>query len=168
MTTDNDFMRKAINQAKKSFAAGEFPVGCVIADKNDIVAAEFRKGTTGENSNEIDHAEIMTLRNLLDDNPSVNMEKLTLFCTMEPCMMCFGAILLSGIKRIVYAYEDVMGGGTRCELSGLPTLYKDANITIVPHVMRRQSLELFKAFFLRPENNYWKNSLLAEYTLAQE
>ena len=96
------------------------------------------------------------------------MDELTLYCTMEPCLMCFGATLLSGIKRIVYAYEDVMGGGTRCDLSGLPILYKDTNVTIVPHVLRRQSLELFKAFFLKPENNYWKNSLLAEYTLAQE
>lgn len=165
-------MRQAIKQAEKAFMAGEFPVGCVIADKNDILATEFRKGTAGEYSNEIDHAEIMILRNLLDNGPlkntPENMDELTLFCTMEPCMMCFGAILLSNIKRIVYAYEDVMGGGTRCDLSGLPTFYKDANVTIVPHVMRRQSLKLFKAFFLKPENNYWKNSLLAEYTLAQE
>jgi len=189
MTTDADFMEQAIKAAKTAFSAGEFPVGCVIADKKHILATGFRVGcviadkkhilatgfrkqTAGPYSNEIDHAEIITLRHLFENQPPKNtpgnMDELSLFCTMEPCLMCFGAILLSGIKRIVYAYEDVMGGGTRCNLSGLPKLYHDANVTIVPHVLRRQSLELFKAFFLKPGNTYWKNSLLAEYTLAQD
>jgi tRNA(adenine34) deaminase len=168
MTTDADFMKQAIQQAKNAFLVGEFPVGCVIADKGHILATGFRKGTAGSYSNEIDHAEIITLRQLFEKQPPENMDELSLFCTMEPCLMCFGAILLSGIKRIVYAYEDVMGGGTRCDLSGLPQLYNKANVTIVPHVLRRQSLELFKAFFSKPENNYWKNSLLAKYTLTQE
>jgi tRNA(adenine34) deaminase len=172
MTTDADFMEQAIKAAKTALSAGEFPVGCVIADKKHILATGFRQGTAGPYLNEIDHAEIITLRHLSENqspkNTPENMDELSLFCTMEPCLMCFGAILLSGIKRIVYAYEDVMGGGTRCDLSGLPKLYKDANIMIVPHVLRRQSLELFKAFFSNPENKYWKNSLLAEYTLAQE
>ena len=168
MTTDIDFMKQAIKSAKTAFSAGEFPVGCVIADKDHILTTGFRKGTVGSYANEIDHAEIMALRNLSEKQPPKNMDELTLFCTMEPCLMCFGAILLSGIKRIVYAYEDVMGGGTRCDLSGLPILYRDANVTVVPHVLRSQSLELFKAFFAKPENNYWKNSLLAEYTLAQD
>ncbi len=176
MATDVDFMKQAIKAAKSAFLAGEFPVGCVIADKERILATGFRKGTAGLYSNEIDHAEIITLRRLFENQPPKNtpkntpenMDDLSLFCTMQPCLMCFGAILLSGIKRIVYAYEDVMGGGTRCDLSVLPKLYSDVNITIVPHVLRRQSLDLFKAFFSKPENNYWKNSLLAEYTLAQE
>ena len=168
MANDTDFMGQAIKQAKKAFSVGEFPVGCVIADKRDVLATGFRKGTAGKYSNEIDHAEIMTLRNLFENCPLENMDEVTLYCTMEPCLMCFGAVLLSGIKRIVYAYEDIMGGGSRCDLSGLPKLYRDANVTIVPHVLRRQSLDLFKAFFSNPDNHYWKNSLLAEYTLAQD
>lgn len=168
MTADDQFMAHAIDQAKEALLAGEFPVGCVIADNNHVLAKGFRQGTSGDYSNEIDHAEIVTLRKLFDNGPQKNMDELTLYCTMEPCLMCFGAILLSGIKRIAYAYEDVMGGGTRCDLSHLPKLYREANTTIVPHVLRRQSLELFKMFFLKPENNYWKNSLLAEYTLNQK
>ena len=60
-----------------------------------------------------------------------------------------------------------MGGGTSCDLSGMPPLYRDRQITIVPHVLRRKSLDLFRAFFTDPENPYWQGSLLAQYTLEQ-
>jgi tRNA(adenine34) deaminase len=81
--------------------------------------------------------------------------------------MCLGALILSGIGQVVYAYEDVMGGGTKCDLSKLTPLYRDHKISIVPNILRRQSLELFKAFFRNPENRYWQGSLLAQYTLNQ-
>ena len=86
---------------------------------------------------------------------------------MEPCLMCFGALLIAGIGEIVYAYEDVMGGGTHCDLSQLPKLYSSNPASIVPGIMRAESLALFKTFFSSPDNAYWKNSQLAAYTLAQ-
>ena len=166
--TDEYFMKKALAQAENAFSVGEFPVGCVIADKNNILVTGFRQSTSGQHSNEIDHAEIVTLRAFYEKKTVKNMNELTLYCTMEPCLMCFGAILISGIHRIVYAYEDVMGGGTKCDLSKAAPLYSDNDVSIVPYVLRRQSLALFKEFFLQPENDYWKNSLLAKYTLAQK
>jgi tRNA(adenine34) deaminase len=166
--TDEYFMKKALAQAEKAFSAGEFPVGCVIADKKNILATGFRYGTSGQYSNEIDHAEIVALRALSENKAVDNTNELTLYCTMEPCLMCFGAILISGIHRIVYAYEDVMGGGTSCDLSKAAPLYRENDVLIIPHVLRLKSLSLFKDFFARPENDYWKNSLLAEYTLAQD
>ena len=81
--------------------------------------------------------------------------------------MCYAALILAGIGKIVYAYEDVMGGGSACELSRLKPLYKNSPITVVADVMRTESLQLFQAYFSNPANSYWKNSLLAEYTLAQ-
>ena len=81
--------------------------------------------------------------------------------------MCFGAILISGIRRIVFAYEDVMGGGTRCDLSRMPPLYGSRPVHLVPHVLRDKSLFLFKSFFSNPDNTYWKDSLLAAYTLVR-
>ena len=86
---------------------------------------------------------------------------------MEPCLMCLGALVLSGIGEIVYAYEDVMGGGTRCDLTKLTPLYKNFKFSIVPSVLRNESLQLFKAFFQNPKNAYWRGSLLASYTLSQ-
>ncbi len=66
-----------------------------------------------------------------------------------------------------YAYEDVMGGGTHCDLSQLPPLYRDNPVAIVPGILRAESLALFKAFFNDPDCRYWNKSQLAEYTLAQ-
>lgn len=166
--TDEYFMKKALVQAKQALLTGEFPVGCVIADEENVIVSGFRHGTSGSCSNEIDHAEIVALRALYEKKAVENINELTLYCTMEPCLMCFGAILISGIHKIVYAYEDVMGGGTKCDLSKASPLYSENNIKIVPHVLREPSLLLFKEFFARPENDYWKNSLLAEFTLSQK
>ena len=79
--------------------------------------------------------------------------------------MCYSTMILNGIRNIVYAYEDVMGGGTNLPLESLKPLYAKMNVNITPHVLREQSLDLFKKFFSNPENLYWKDSLLANYTL---
>ena len=160
-------MIQALKQAELALSAGEFPVGCVIADEKNILVVGSRQGTSGGQANETDHAEIMALRRLFEARSAETAGPLSVYCTMEPCLMCFGAILISGIHRIVYAYEDVMGGGTHCDLSRLPALYSGAPVEIVSHVMREESLALFKIFFARPGNHYWKNSELAAYTLAQ-
>jgi tRNA(adenine34) deaminase len=161
------FMKKALDRAEHALAGGEFPVGCVIVHQNKILAAGTRKGTIGGGGNEIDHAEMVALRGLLECEDQINSGRITVFCTMEPCLMCYGALILAGIDKIVYAYEDVMGGGTECELSRMKPLYRNSPITVVPHVLRTQSLRLFKTYFSNPANSYWGKSLLAEYTLQQ-
>ena len=161
------FMKIALAQAERALADGEFPVGCVIASSDDVLASGYRTGTSGDSSNEIDHAEITALKRLVERHKEIEKKDLTLFCTMEPCLMCFGAILLNGIRKIVYSYEDVMGGGTGCDLSLLSPLYREIKVSIVSSVLREQSLKLFKAYFENPANAYWKGSLLARYTLEQ-
>jgi tRNA(adenine34) deaminase len=161
------FMKKALDQARKALDAGEFPVGCVLVHQNRILATGARKGSMGNFPNEIDHAEMIALKCLADMEIHKDKKEMVLFTTMEPCLMCLGALILSGISKVVYAYEDVMGGGTGCNLAGLTPLYRNQKISIVPHILRQQSLELFKAFFQNPENSYWRGSLLAEYTLRQ-
>ena len=161
------YMKKALEQAQTALDAGEFPVGCVLVHQNRILATGARKGSAGQFPNEIDHAEMIALKRLTDMAIAANSMKIVLFTTMEPCLMCLGAMMLSGISEVVYAYEDVMGGGTRCDLSKMTPLYKNNLINIVPHILREDSLNLFKTFFKNPENSYWQNSLLAEYTLQQ-
>ena len=162
------FMQKALVQAKKALSAGEFPVGCVMVYQEEILVAGSRMGTAGNCPNEIDHAEMVALRQLYGLDPNIDRSKIILFCTLEPCLMCYGALLLSGIREIVYAYEDVMGGGTRCDLSKLAPLYKNCPIIITPNILRRESMALLKNYFSNPENTYWEQSLLAEYTLNQD
>jgi tRNA(adenine34) deaminase len=161
------FMGKALEQARKALSAGEFPVGCIIVYQDTILATGSRKGTSGNFPNEIDHAEIIALKQLIDLKVNTDKDRVFLFTTLEPCMMCLGAMILSGISEIVYAYEDIMGGGTNCDLTKLPPLYKNCRISIVPNILRKESLELFKSFFKNPKNSYWRGSLLAGYTLSQ-
>lgn len=161
------FMEKALAEAKQALENGEFPVGCVIVHNHRIVATGSRLGTSpGSILSETDHAEILALKKLELAVPVNCRNQITLYCTLEPCLMCLGAILISGIRNIVYAYEDVMGGGTSCDLSKLPCLYSSQPVSIVSNVLREKSIFLFKSFFSNPQNTYWKGSLLAGYTLG--
>jgi tRNA(adenine34) deaminase len=161
------FMHQALELAESALNRGEFPVGCVLAHRDEIIVSGGRTGTTEGMVNEVDHAEMKVLRSLARLTNHPDPREMTLFCTMEPCLMCYAAIILSGIGCIVYAYEDVMGGGTGCDRSSLSPLYRERSVKVVPHILRKESIELFKSFFSRPENLYWKGSLLADYTLAQ-
>lgn len=165
---DEKYMKAALGEAKAALAAGEFPVGCVIAGPHGVAASGGRSFSRGPEANEIDHAEMAALRNLSDSGFEGDKGGLTLYATMEPCLMCFGAAVISEIRRIVYAYEDVMGGGTACSLENLPPLYKNSEIRVIGHVLREQSLELFYRFFSNPENTYLQGTLLAEYTLCSK
>ena len=160
-------MQKALDLAEKTLKNGEFPVGCVIVSQNKIIAEGSRKNTSGSLTNEIDHAEIIALRRLADSGEVLDKRETTLFCTLEPCLMCFCAIVLSNINKIVYAYEDVMGGCTRADFTKLSPLYRNSKISIIPNILREKSLELFRQYFADSNNAYWDKSLLANYTLIQ-
>lgn len=161
------FMTIALKQAKQALDAGEFPVGCVIADGKTVVATGARQGTRKNRFNETDHAEIAALRHLAALDPAPDRAGLVLYSTLEPCLMCFGAILIHGISSIIYGCEDMMGGGTGCDLSALPPLYREKRVEILSGVMRAESLALFKAFFQSPEHAYLKDTLLAKHILGQ-
>lgn len=165
---DEYFMRSAIGEAGDALDAGEFPVGCVIAGPQGVVSTGGRRSSRGPGSNEVDHAEILALKGLYCSGFSGDIRELTLYSTMEPCLMCFGAAIICGILRIVYAYEDVMGGGTACSLENLPPLYKNSDIEVIPYILRDESLELFYRFFSDPKNTYLQGTILAEYTLCRK
>ena len=161
------FMKKALEQADQALAAGEFPVGCILVYQDKIIGTGARRSSIGGDRNEIDHAEIVALRRLSDLGDGVDHSQITAFSTMEPCLMCYSALILAGVGKIVYAYEDVMGGGTGCDLSQLTPLYKNSPVKVVPNILRRESLDIFRDYFADPANGYLKKSLLAEYTLDQ-
>ncbi|MCK9295348.1 MAG: nucleoside deaminase [Desulfobulbaceae bacterium] len=167
MINHEHFMQQALQEARHALAENEFPVGCVLVCDNEVAARGRRLNTTAQSRNELDHAEIVALRNLFAARPDIDPTRLTAYCTMEPCLMCYAALLLSRIPTIVYAYEDAMGGGTGLCRTGLAPLYREANTKIIPHVLRSESLALFKQFFRNPEHSYWQDSYLAQYTLGQ-
>jgi len=160
------FMGEALKEAQGALARGDFPVGCVMVHRDRIVARGSRTGIRDNVRNELDHAEMAALRQLVHLNEELEPADVTVFCTMEPCLMCFSALILAGIGEAVFAYEDAMGGGTGCDRSQMKPLYRDSPIRVRPHVRRSESLSLFRKFFADPANRYWRGSLLAQYTLG--
>ena len=165
MHPDDQFMRSALDEAAAALREGEFPVGCVLVRNGQVAASARRQNSAGPGANELDHAEVLALRALLQANPGADCREITVYSTMEPCLMCFATLLLSGVRRFVWAYEDVMGGGTALPLKQLPELYADMRVELAAGVLRNEALALFQEFFRRYE--YWQDSPLARYTLAQ-
>ncbi len=166
MNKHEEYMETALDQARQALAGGDFPVGCVIEYQDKIVATGRRCNSFGK-VNEMDHAEMVALRALLECEQEIDIAEATVYATMEPCLMCFATLLVNGVRKIAYCYEDAMGGGTNMPLQLLSPLYKDLKVEITRGVLREQGLILFKEFFANPGNEYLAGSLLAEYTLKQ-
>ncbi len=162
------YMGVAIEMARQALVEGEFPVGCVIVYDGKIVADGRRQNCKQDIGSELDHAEIIALRKFSEKQIKVDLGKVTVYSSMEPCLMCFSTLLVNGITRFVYGYEDIMGGGTNLPLKMLSPLYRSLDISITAGVLRKESLELFQTFFSSPDCDYLKDTLLAEYTLQQK
>jgi tRNA(adenine34) deaminase len=165
MSAHEYFMRAALEEARLALAAGEFPVGCVLVADGQIVGRARRLNSLEASRNEIDHAEVVALRRLIAEQPGLDMATVTVYSTLEPCLMCYTTMLLSGIRTFVWAYEDVMGGGANLPLYMLNTLYAQMRVHLTDRVLRDESLRLFRQFF--QTGSYWQESLLAHYTMAQ-
>ncbi|MBQ4600681.1 MAG: nucleoside deaminase [Oscillospiraceae bacterium] len=114
--TDRELMAAALELAKEAAAAGEVPVGCVIARNGQIVA-------TGRNRREKDktalgHGEIEAISNACKALGGWRLWDCTLYVTLEPCPMCAGAIINARIPRVVYGASDAKCGacGSVCDL----------------------------------------------------
>ena len=94
------FMVKALDQAKKALAEGEFPVGCVMVHQDKILATGSRKGTVGDFPNEIDHAEMIALKHLID--LKVNMDNC---CILPPW-----GYLPTVVKHDLYHFQYILRG----------------------------------------------------------
>ncbi|WP_028318532.1 nucleoside deaminase [Desulfobulbus elongatus] len=165
MSEHEQFMHAALDEARQALAGGEFPVGCVMVADGRIVARARRCNSAEGQRNEIDHAEVIALRRLVAERPDLDLGTVTVYSTLEPCLMCYATMLLSGIRTFVWAYEDVMGGGANLPLYMLNTLYAQMRVHLLDRVLREESLHLFQEFFRT--GTYWQDSLLARYTMAQ-
>ncbi|MBP3854455.1 MAG: nucleoside deaminase [Ruminiclostridium sp.] len=109
MLFDEEMMLLAIEQAKLAASLGEVPVGAVITDSSGNVIASAHN--TRETANKpTGHAEINAIEQAAAAVGSRRLSECTLYVTLEPCPMCAGAVINSGLKRLVYGAFDEKGG----------------------------------------------------------
>lgn len=140
---DIDFMKSALNEAKKALEADEVPVGAIIVKKTgEILSSSFN--TVERDKSSIMHAEIKAIMDAQKKLENWRLEECTLYVTLEPCIMCCGAIVLSRITRLVYGTKDYKGG------MALPII--NGRIEVVSGIMEKESEALLKAFFQSKRN----------------
>ncbi|MFD1206008.1 MULTISPECIES: tRNA adenosine(34) deaminase TadA [Sporosarcina] len=105
---DCQFMRMAIEEAKKAETIGEVPIGAVIVKDGNVIAKGYNLRETSQNA--VTHAELSAIQDACKALGSWRLEETTLYVTLEPCPMCAGAILQSRIPRVVYGARDPKGG----------------------------------------------------------
>ena len=129
------YMKLAIQQAKKAYKYEEVPVGAIIVKNNKIIAKSFNKKEKTKNVTK--HAEIIAISKACKKLKNWRLDDCEIYVTMEPCMMCCGAIEQSRIKKIIY--------GAKNENYGSTELLK--NIEIISQVCEKECRELVQSFF---------------------
>lgn len=132
---DQYYMDLAIKQAKKALKHNEVPVGAVIVKNNKVISKGYNKKEIKKNA--IMHAEIIAIEKACKKLKNWRLEDCTLYVTMEPCMMCCGAIEQSRIKKIVYGVKNLNYGYTEYI----------KNIEIVPEISEKICEDMIKSFF---------------------
>ncbi len=122
MSQDDMFMRRAIELALLAEREGNLPVGAVITLDGDVVA-EGRNAIWVPKFDGTRHAEMEALR-AVPEQLWESSNEMSLYTTLEPCLMCFGSILLHGIGRVVFGSSDSNGGASSV-LSHLPPYFQE-------------------------------------------
>ena len=99
-----NYMEIAIKEANKAYKKGDVPVGAIIIKNNKIIAKAYN--TKEKNKNAINHAEILVIKKACKKLNTWHLNDCILYTTMEPCMMCCGAIMQSRIKEIHYILDN--------------------------------------------------------------
>ncbi|MCL1832765.1 MAG: nucleoside deaminase [Oscillospiraceae bacterium] len=119
MTLDFEYMTKALTLAEQAYALGEAPIGAIVTDsEGTIVGSGHNLRETRQSP--IAHAEIIAIEQAAAALGSWKLEGCTLYVTLEPCLMCAGAIMQARLKRVVYgAFADKTGA-----LSSVTNVYE--------------------------------------------
>ena len=139
MNVDNKYIDIAVKLAKKAAKKGDFPVGAVIVKGDRIISKAYN--TKEKNNNAIQHSEILAIEKACKKLKTWHLEECTLYSSLEPCMMCTGAIIQSRIKRIVYSHANQNFGSIE---SGNNSISKNVQIS---KIECEDNLILIKNFF---------------------
>lgn len=137
-------MEIAIKEAKKAYAKNEVPIGAVIVQNNKVIskAHNQREGL----NKAIAHAEVLAIEEANEVINSWRLDSCTLYVTIEPCLMCAGAIIQSRIQNVVYGASDPKAGVHKSVLKVFETPFNH-KVNIKGGVLEQECSELMSTFF---------------------
>lgn len=144
MNQDEKFMNEALKEAELAFSKAEIPVGCVIVKDGEIIARSHNQKES--NQNVLHHAEIIAINQACQNLNSWRLDDCDIYVTLEPCLMCIGAIASARFKRLVYGPRDL-------KYESLDNILKEYlknfnhQVEVVPGILAKESDDLIKKFF---------------------
>lgn len=139
------YMKEAIRQAKKAYALGEVPIGCVIVHEGKIIGRGYNRRTTEKNP--LAHAEMIAIRKASRRLGDWRLEGCRMYVTLEPCQMCAGAIVQARMEKVVIGCMNPKAG---CAGSILDLLREEAfnhQAEVETGVLETECSEMMKVFF---------------------
>ena len=145
MTKDEKWMNIAINEAKLAMKENEIPVGSVLVQNEKIIAQAHNQPI--KNNDPTAHAEIQLLRKAGKEKENYRLVNSTLYVTLEPCAMCFGAMIHARIERIVFGATDPKTGvcGSCIDLNN--ESFFNHKIAITGGILDKECSDLLRLFF---------------------
>ena len=142
---DERFMREALELARQAEANGEVPVGAVVVVDGDVCGRGFNSPI--QSGDPTAHAEILALREAARKLRNYRLEMATLYATLEPCVMCAGALVAARVRRLVFGARDLRFGGVRSKFRLTDSELLNHRVEVVEGVLAPECLELVKKFF---------------------
>ena len=153
MNRYEDFMHIALREAEAVLETGNLPVGAVVILNDEVVGMG---GRISKASRKLDHAETIAVKQAFAAHRK-ETEQMTLYTTLEPCLMCMGTALNVRIHKIVYAFPDDYGGATNIPVDKLPVRHQDNKFEVIRDVCRGESQKLLREFFETTDQKFWQN-----------
>ena len=148
--TDAKYMKEAIRQAKKAYAIGEVPIGCVIVRDGKIISRGYNRRTIDKNT--LAHAELAAIKKASKKLDDWRLEGCTMYVTLEPCQMCAGALVQSRIDRVVVGCMNPKAGCAGSILNLLQMPEFNHQVELETGVLEEECSQMMKDFF-----SLWKN-----------
>ena len=146
------YMREALKQARKAYALGEVPIGCVIVYEGKIIGRGYNRRNTDKNT--LSHAEITAIRKASKIIGDWRLEDCTLYVTLEPCQMCAGAIVQARISEVVMGCMNPKAGCAGSVLNILEMPEFNHQVKVSRGILEQECSDMLKTFFteLRARN----------------
>lgn len=149
--TDEKYMREAVRQAKKAYAIGEVPIGCVIVYRDKIIGRGYNRRTIDKNT--LAHAELIAIKKAGRKMNDWRLEECTMYVTLEPCQMCAGAIVQSRIPKVVVGCMNPKAGCAGSILNLLQMKEFNHQAELVTGVLESECSQMMKDFFKELREN---------------